>query len=119
MDDFQWNEESQCTQLYECLSEGIKDELVHNPNDGNTLASCIEQYINIDNRLKTRCEEWKQSASWITTPKTQPTVAIQRNLVPAAATPLVTPVNPTNTASGYYGLVPMDLWPKGRQSSSG
>lgn len=51
MGNLQWHEEAKCTQLYEGLSEEIKNELVHCPDAGNSLAGYIEHYKNIDNRL--------------------------------------------------------------------
>lgn len=57
MGDLRWNEEAQWTQLYKGLSEEMKNDLLHYPDDGNTLAGYIVQDKNIDNWVRAGSEE--------------------------------------------------------------
>jgi hypothetical protein len=109
MGDLNWDEIAQKDQLYEGLSEEMKDALLHRAASDDTLAAFINLCKDVDNRIRARAEERKPplSRSTVTTTSHRST---HRPSAPATSTaPATTGNHPTNSNSGNYGPVPMEL----------
>jgi hypothetical protein len=111
MGDLNWDEVAQKDQLYEGLSEEMKDALLHRAASDDTLAAFVNLCKDVDNRIRARAEERKPSSS-------RPTVTTTnhrsnpRPHAPSSSTataPATTGNHPTNSNSGNYGPAPMEL----------
>jgi len=60
MGDLNWNEEPPREQLYEGLSDEIKDALVTSHSRSNSLGHLIQIRRELDNRIRARVAEWVQ-----------------------------------------------------------
>jgi hypothetical protein len=101
--DLDWNEEVQKEQLYEGLSEEIKDALITTRPKGPTLKAFVQTCKELDNRIRARNAE-RNSRSTQRPPFRSATASTSGT---TPSTPI--PKNPTATNSGYYGAAPMDL----------
>ena len=95
-----WNEEAQREQLYEGLSDDIKDALVTSRPRSDSLGHLIQICRELDNRIRARAAERVQPGRTQRLPRSAPS---------SASTPTLAPANPTGTNSGHYGVTPMDL----------
>ena len=103
MGDLNWNEEAPRKQLYEGLSDEIKDALVTSHPRSDSMGHLVQICWVLDNRIRAR------AAERIITSHT-PRPSCSGTTVPSAATiPAPTTPNPTGTNSGHYGAAPMDL----------
>jgi len=100
MGDLNWNEEAQKEQLYEGLSDEIKDALVTSRPRSNSLGHLIQICRELDNRIRARATERVHPGRTQRLPHSGPS---------SASTPTLAPANPTGTNSGQYGVAPMDL----------
>jgi len=101
MGDLNWNEEAQREQLYEGLSDEIKDALVTSHPRSDSLGHLIPISRELDNRrIHARATEWVQPGCTQRLPRSMPSLS---------SAPARAPANPTGTNSGHYGMVPMDL----------
>jgi len=100
MGDLNWNEEAQREQLYEGLSDEIKDALVTSRPRSDSLGHLIQICRELDNRIRARAAERVQPGRTQRLPRSGPS---------SASTPTLAPANPTGTNSGQYGVAPMDL----------
>jgi len=100
MEDLSWNEEAQREQLYEGLSDEIKDALVTSRPRSDSLGHLILICWELDNRIRTRAAERAHPGH---------TQRLPRSGATSASTPAPAPANPTGTNSGHYGAAPMDL----------
>jgi len=100
MGDLNWNEEAQREQLYEGLSDEIKDALVTSSPRSDSLSHLIQICHELDNRIRARAVERVQPGRTQRLPCSGPF---------SASTPTLAPANPTGTNSGHYGVVPIDL----------
>jgi len=97
MGDLNWNDEAQREQLYEGLSDEIKDALVTSHPRSDSLGHLIQICRELDNWIRAFAAERIQPQRL---PRSGPSSASTRTLAPA---------NPTGTNSGHYGVAPMDL----------
>jgi len=100
MGDLNWNEEAQREQLYEGLSDEIKDALVTFRPRSDSLGHFIQICRDLDNRIRACAVEWVQPGRTQRLPRSAPS---------SASTPAPAPANPTGTNSGHYDVAPMDL----------
>jgi len=100
MGDVNWNEEAQGEQLYEGLSDGIKDALVTFHLRSDSLGHLIQICRELDNRIRTRALERVPPGC---------TQRLSRSGPSSASTSTLAPANPTGTNSGHYGVAPVDL----------
>jgi len=100
MGDLNWNEEAQREQLYEGLSDEIKDALVTSCPRSDSLGHLIQICRELDNQIRARAAERVQSGRTQRLPRSGPS---------SASTPNLAPANQTGTNSGHYGVAPMDL----------
>ena len=100
MGDLNWNEEAQREQLYEGLSDEIKDALVTSRPRSDSLGHLIQICRELDNQIRARAVERVQSGHIQRLPHSAPS---------SASAPVLAPANPTGTNSGHYGVAPMDL----------
>jgi hypothetical protein len=110
MGDLNWDEMAQKDQLYEGLSEEMKDALTHREATDDTLTAFINLCKDVDNRIRARAEERKPSASSrpsVTTTSHRSTPRPTASTAPAA--PATSGNHPTNSNSGNYGPAPMEL----------
>jgi hypothetical protein len=99
-----WNEEAQKEQLYEGLSDEIKDALVTTRPRSDSLGHFVQTCRELDNRIRARAAERASSKTNQRPPNRVGTTTTNPS-TPAPATP----TNPTGTNSGHYGAAPMDL----------
>lgn len=107
--DLHWDEQAQKSQLYEGLSEEMKDALTHQTPVDDTLATYISLCKSIDTRLRARAEEKKRY--------TLRAVGTTPSSSRPASRPV--PAQTTTTAHPSYtpgGTVPMDLSAADRQA---
>jgi predicted RNA-binding Zn ribbon-like protein len=104
--DLDWNEEVQKEQLYEGLSEEIKDALITTRPKHPTLKVFVQTCKELDNRIRARNAE-RNSRSNQRPPFRPATASTSGTTTQTPSTPI--PKNPTATNSGYYGAAPMDL----------
>jgi hypothetical protein len=105
--DLDWNEEVQKEQLYEGLSEEIKDALITTRPKQSTLKAFIQTCKELDNRIRARNAERNSSRSTPRPPFRSTTASTSGSTTQTPPTSI--PRNPTATNSGYYGAAPMDL----------
>jgi len=98
--DLNWNEEAQSEQLYEGLSDEIKDALVTSSPQSDSLGHLIQICRELDNRIRARAAAQVQPGRTQRLPCSGPF---------SASTPTLAPANPTGSNSGHYGVVPTDL----------
>jgi len=101
MGDLNWNEEAQREQLYEGLSDEIKDALVTSHPRSDSLGHLIQICGELDNLFRARAVERVQPGRTQRLPHSAPS---------SARTPTMAPANPTGSNSALYGVAPMDLW---------
>jgi len=100
MGDLNWNEETQREQLYEGLTDEIKDVLATSHPRSDSLGHLIQICRELDNRIRARAAERVLPGRTQRLPHSGPSSASTLTLAPA---------NPTGTNSGHYGVAPMDL----------
>jgi len=100
MGDLNWNEEAQRKQLYEDLSDEIKDALVTSRPRSDSLGHLIQIFRELDTRIRAHAAERVQPGRTQRLPRSGPSLA---------STPTLAPANPTGTNSRHYGMLPMDL----------
>ena len=98
--DLNWNEEAQSEQLYEGLSDEIKDVLVTSRPRSDSLGHLIQICQELDNQIHT-CDAERVKPGC--------TQRLHRSMPSSASTPAPAPANPTGTNSGHYGVASMDL----------
>lgn len=104
MGDLNWNEEAQKEQLYEGLSDEIKDALVTSRPRSDSLVHLVQTCRELDNRIRARAAERTATSRTQRPPRSGIAVASEPNTpTPAASN------NPTGSNSGHYGAAPMDL----------
>ena len=101
--DLNWNEEAQKEQLYEGLSDEIKDTLVTTCPRSDSLGHFVQTCRELDNRIRARAAE-RSSKNNQRPPARFGTATTNPSTTAPAA-----PKNPTGTNSGHYGAAPMDL----------
>jgi len=109
MGDLNWNEEAQREQLYEGLSDEIKDALVTSRPRSDSLGHLIQICRELDNRIHVRAAEWIQAGRTQRLPRSGPS---------SASTPTLAPANPMGTNRRHYGVAPMDLSAKQRTAEN-
>jgi len=100
MGDLKQNEESQREQLYEDLSDEIKDALVTSRPRSDSLDHFFQICLELDNRIRARATEQVQPGHTQRLPCFAPS---------SASAPAPAPANPLGTDGGHYGMAPMDL----------
>jgi len=100
MGDLGCNEEAQREQLYEGLSDEIKDALVTSCPRSDSMGHLIQICRELDNRIRARTAERSAGPSNQRSP---------RSGTAGPTAPVPAPPNPTGTNSGHYGAAPMDL----------
>jgi len=100
MGDLNWNEEAPRKQLYEGLSDEIKDALVTSHPRSDSLGHLIQICQELDNRIRARIMARVQPGR---------TQQLPRSVPSSASTPTLAQANPTGTNSSHYGVAPMDL----------
>jgi hypothetical protein len=103
--DLNWNEDAQKEQLYEGLSDEIKDALVTTRPRSDSLTHFVQTCRELDNRIRARAAERAPSSKNNQRPPARFGTTTTNPPTPAPTTPK----NPTGTNSGHYGAAPMDL----------